>query len=55
MSINFKEEVFKRKDDLIADLTKIIKINSELTTFDPNRKNAPLDLVSKKPLKQCWQ
>jgi len=41
MSINFKEEVFKRKDDLIADLTKIIKINSELTTFDPNRKNAP--------------
>ncbi len=41
MSINFKEEVFKRKDELIADLTKIIKINSELTTFDPNRKHAP--------------
>ncbi len=41
MSINFKEEVFKRKDQLIADLTQIIQINSELTTFDPNRKKAP--------------
>lgn len=41
MSINFKEEVMKRKEDLIQDLTRIIKINSELTTFDPNRKSAP--------------
>ena len=41
MSINFKDEVFKRKEEIIADLTKIIQINSELTTFDPNRKQAP--------------
>jgi succinyl-diaminopimelate desuccinylase len=41
MSINFKEEVMKRKDALIKDLTKLIQINSELTTYDPNRKNAP--------------
>ncbi|MBU1094016.1 MAG: dipeptidase PepV [Firmicutes bacterium] len=41
MSIDFKQEVLKRKDDLIADLTKLIQINSELTTFDPNRKQAP--------------
>ncbi len=41
MSINFKDEVLKRKDDIINDLTRLIKINSELTTFDPNRKNAP--------------
>ncbi|PKK94109.1 MAG: dipeptidase PepV [Tenericutes bacterium HGW-Tenericutes-6] len=41
MSINFKEEVLKRKDELIADLTRIIKINSEMTTYDPERKGAP--------------
>ncbi|MBU1141280.1 MAG: dipeptidase PepV [Firmicutes bacterium] len=41
MSINFNKEVLKRKDSLLADLTKIIQINSELTTFDPNRKKAP--------------
>jgi succinyl-diaminopimelate desuccinylase len=35
MSINFKEEVLKRKDELIEDLTKLIQINSELTTYDP--------------------
>ena len=34
MKINFKEEVLKRKDDLIKDLQNLIKINSELTTFD---------------------
>jgi succinyl-diaminopimelate desuccinylase len=41
MSINFRDEVLKRKDQLLKDLTKIIQINSEMTTFDPNRKNAP--------------
>ena len=41
MSINFRDEVLKRKDQLLQDLTKIIQINSEMTTFDPNRKNAP--------------
>ncbi len=41
MTINFRDEVLKRKDELLKDLTKLIQINSELTTFDPNRKNAP--------------
>ncbi|HBG33672.1 MAG: dipeptidase PepV [Tenericutes bacterium GWE2_38_8] len=41
MSINFRDEVLKRKDQLLQDLTKIIQINSEMTTFDPKRKNAP--------------
>jgi succinyl-diaminopimelate desuccinylase len=39
--INFKEEVLKRKQALIKDLTGLIQINSELTTFDPNRVGAP--------------
>jgi len=39
--INFKEEVLKRKDDLICDLQTLIRFKSELTTFDPNRVNAP--------------
>ena len=41
MTINFRDEVLKRKDELLKDLTQLIQINSELTTFDPNRKNAP--------------
>lgn len=50
MKINFKEEVLKRKDDLIKDLTDLIKINSELTTFDPNRKDAPFGNGNKEAL-----
>ncbi len=41
MMIDFKNEVLKRKEQLIEDLQKLIQINSELTTFDPNRKGAP--------------
>lgn len=41
MTINFKHEVEKRKDDLLKDLTELIQINSELTTYDPNQKGAP--------------
>jgi succinyl-diaminopimelate desuccinylase len=41
MKINFKEEVLKREKEIIADLTKLIQINSELTTFDPKREGAP--------------
>jgi succinyl-diaminopimelate desuccinylase len=41
MNINFEKEVLKRKDQMIEDLSNLIKINSELTTFDPNRKGAP--------------
>lgn len=41
MNINFKAEVLKRKAEIINDLTGLIKINSELTTYDPNRKGAP--------------
>lgn len=41
MKIDFKQEVIKRKNEIIKDLTGLIKINSELTTYDPNRKGAP--------------
>ncbi len=41
MKIDFKQEVLKRKDEIIKDLTGLMKINSELTTYDPNRKGAP--------------
>lgn len=41
MKIDFREEVLKRKDDLVLDLQKLIKINSELTSFDPNREGMP--------------
>src|SRR5690554_3502501 len=50
MKINFKEEVLKRKDNLIKDLQNLIKINSELTTFDPNRKGAPFGEGNKEVL-----
>jgi succinyl-diaminopimelate desuccinylase len=50
MSINFKQEVLKRKDQLIKDLQDLIKINSELTTFDPNRQGAPFGYGTKEAL-----
>jgi len=50
MKINFKEEVLKRKDDLIKDLQNLIKINSELTTFDPKRVGAPFGEGNKEAL-----
>lgn len=50
MKINFKEEVLKRKDQLILDLQKLIQINSELTTFDPERKGAPFGTGTKEAL-----
>lgn len=50
MTINFREEVLKRKDQLILDLQKLIQINSELTTFDPNRKGAPFGEGTKEAL-----
>ena len=50
MSINFKKEVLKRKDALIEDLKKLIQINSELTTYDPNRKGAPFGEGTKEAL-----
>lgn len=50
MKINFKEEVLKRKDDLIKDLQTLIQINSELTTFDPNRAGAPFGEGNKEAL-----
>jgi succinyl-diaminopimelate desuccinylase len=50
MSINFKEEVLKRKDQLLNDLSDIIKINSELTTYDVNRKGAPFGYGTKEAL-----
>ncbi|MFA7055403.1 MAG: dipeptidase PepV [Acholeplasmataceae bacterium] len=50
MSINFKEEVLKRKDLLINDLQKLIQINSEMTSYDPNRKGAPFGEGTKEAL-----
>lgn len=41
MKIDFKKEVLKRKDLLIKDLSNLISINSELTTYDPMRKGMP--------------
>ncbi|MGE4320313.1 MAG: dipeptidase PepV [Acholeplasmataceae bacterium] len=41
MSFDFAKEVLKRKQQIIDDLTGLIKINSELTTYDPKRKGAP--------------
>lgn len=41
MPYDFKKEVLLRKDEIIKDLQGLIQINSELTTFDPNRKQAP--------------
>lgn len=50
MSINFKAEVLKRKEHLIKDLQDLIRINSELTTFDPKRQGAPFGEGTKKAL-----
>lgn len=50
MSIDFKKEVLKRKDQLILDLQHLIRINSEMTTFDPNRKGAPFGEGTKEAL-----
>ena len=50
MSINFKQEVLSRKEQIIKDLQDLIKINSELTTFDPNRKGAPFGEGTKEAL-----
>ncbi|QWB95292.1 dipeptidase PepV [Mycoplasmatota bacterium] len=41
MKLDFKKEVEKRKELIIDDLTKLIKINSELTSYDPHRKGMP--------------
>ena len=41
MNINFKNEVEKRKDQILSELTELLKINSELTSFDEKRVEAP--------------
>ncbi|CCV64455.1 Acetylornithine deacetylase [Alteracholeplasma palmae J233] len=50
MSIDFEKEVLKRKDEIIKDLQELIKINSELTTFDPSRVGAPFGEGNKEAL-----
>lgn len=50
MKIDFKKEVLKYKDELINDTRKLLQINSELTTFDPNRTGAPFGLGNKEAL-----
>lgn len=39
--MNFKDEVLKRQKEIVKTLQDLVRINSELTTFDPLRKNAP--------------
>ncbi|PKK87096.1 MAG: dipeptidase PepV [Tenericutes bacterium HGW-Tenericutes-8] len=41
MKIDFVKEVEQRKAAILKDLTGLIQINSELTTFDPKRTDAP--------------
>ncbi|MFA6800513.1 MAG: dipeptidase PepV [Acholeplasmataceae bacterium] len=41
MSFDFSKEVLARKQQILDDLINLIKINSELTTYDPKRKGAP--------------
>ena len=41
MSYDFKKEVDLRKDEMIKDLQGLIQINSELTSFDSHRTDAP--------------
>lgn len=50
MSFNFKDEVLKRKDLLIEELQNLMKIKSELTTFDPNNQEAPFGPGNKEAL-----
>lgn len=50
MSIDFKALVLKYKDQFIKDTQDLLRINSELTTFDPNRKGAPFGEGNKQAL-----
>jgi succinyl-diaminopimelate desuccinylase len=50
MTIDFKKEVQKRKAKIIEDLQNLLRINSELTTFDPKRKGAPFGEGTKEAL-----
>ena len=48
--IDFKAEVLKRKDQIISDLQTLLRINSELTSFDPNRIGMPFGEGNKEAL-----
>ncbi|WP_035357149.1 dipeptidase PepV [Acholeplasma granularum] len=50
MSIDFKALVLKYKDQFIKDTQELLKINSELTTFDQNRIGAPFGEGNRKAL-----
>lgn len=50
MSIDFRKEVLKRKDQMIEELQGLMRINSELTTFDPSRIGAPFGDGNKEAL-----
>jgi succinyl-diaminopimelate desuccinylase len=41
MEINFKNEVEKRKEQFLADLIGLLKLNTELDKFDPKNKKYP--------------
>ena len=40
--MNFKDEVLKRQKEIVKTLQDLVRINSELTTFDPLRKKCAL-------------
>lgn len=50
MSIDFKALALKYKDQFIKDTQELLRINSELTTFDPNRVGAPFGEGNKEAL-----
>lgn len=50
MKIDFKALVLKYKDQMIKDTQELLRINSELTTFDPNRVGAPFGEGNKQAL-----
>src|SRR5690554_2051224 len=50
MSIDFKALVLKYKDQFIKDTQELLKINSELTTYDPSRVGAPFGEGNKQAL-----
>ncbi|CCP88286.1 dipeptidase PepV [Candidatus Phytoplasma solani] len=48
--IDFRQEVLQRKDALITSLQNLLKINSELTSFSPDRVGAPFGKGNQKAL-----
>lgn len=50
MKIDFKNEVLKRKEEIIKSLIELVNIKSDLEDFNPDREGAPFGLGPKKAL-----